>query len=132
MRGRQTRNSVFLPLAFNVFFRVCGKRKESVGFMRWKAKGSRLESPVLSRFDSDFSRLQRGSADCVAIAEQSQINSNEIAVDSNLSTRIKRGGDAGRMCEVGPPASGLSFFTFPYSHLAVLNGNPALRGCFQA
>lgn len=44
----------------------------------------------------------------------------------------KHGGGAGRMCEVGLPASGLSFFTCPYSHLAVLNGNPALRGWFQA
>ncbi|EAN08807.1 hypothetical protein EfaeDRAFT_0412 [Enterococcus faecium DO] len=34
----------------------------------------------------------------------------------------------GRIGEVGPPASGCSFFTVPYSHLAVLNGNPALRG----
>lgn len=31
----------------------------------------------------------------------------------------------GRTCEVGPPASGLSFFTDPYSHY-VLNGHPAL------
>ncbi len=46
--------------------------------------------------------------------------------------RQKRRAMQGRMCEVGPPASGLSFFTCPYSHLAVLNGNPALRGCFQA
>lgn len=104
-------------------FPVRGKRKESVGFVRWKAKGNRLVSPVLPRFHSDFSRLQRDSADSVAIAEQSHINSREIATDSNLHTCRKRGCNAGRMCEVGPPASGLSFFTFPYSHLAVLNGN---------
>lgn len=36
--------------------------------------------------------------------------------------------ERGRIGEVGPPASGCSFFTVPYSHLAVLNGNPALRG----
>lgn len=35
---------------------------------------------------------------------------------------------AGRMGEVGPPASGCSFFTFPYSRLGALNRNPALRG----
>lgn len=46
--------------------------------------------------------------------------------------RQKRWVMQGRMCEVGPPASGLSYFTCPYSHLAVLNGNPALRGWFQA
>lgn len=34
----------------------------------------------------------------------------------------------GRIGEVGPPASGRSCFTVPYSHLVVLNGNPALRG----
>jgi hypothetical protein len=33
----------------------------------------------------------------------------------------------GRIGEVGPPASGRSFFTLPYSHLSVLNANPALR-----
>lgn len=33
----------------------------------------------------------------------------------------------GRICEVGPPASGLAFFTGLYSHY-VLNGHPALRG----
>ena len=114
------------------FFRVRGKCKESVGFARWKAVGNRLEIPFLSRLYGDFSRLQRDSADCAAIAEQSQINSDGIAMDSNLHTYRKRGCDAGRMCEVGPPASGLSFFTCPYSHLAVLNGNPALRGHFQA
>lgn len=119
-------------LGVQLVFIVCGKRKESVGFMRWKAKGNRWESPVLSRFGSDFSRFQRDSADCGEIAGQSQINSNEIAIDSNLYTHRKRCGDVGRMCEVGPLASGLSFFTFPYSHLAVLNGNPALRNCFQA
>lgn len=101
-------------------------------FYAVESEGNRLESPVLSRFGSDFSRFQRDSADCGEIAGQSQINSNEIAIDSNLYTRRKHYGDAGRMCEVGPLASGLSFFTFPYSHLAVLNGNPALRGCFQA
>lgn len=88
------------PLAFNLFFRVCGKCKESVGFARWKAVVNRLGSPVLSRFHSDFSRLQRDSADCAAIAELSQINSGEIAMDSSLITRRKRGGDAGRMGEV--------------------------------
>jgi hypothetical protein len=35
---------------------------------------------------------------------------------------------SGRIGKVGPPASSRSFFTFPYSHLAALNGNPALRG----
>lgn len=35
---------------------------------------------------------------------------------------------AGRIGKVGPPASSRPFFTFPYSHLAALNGNPALRG----
>lgn len=50
----------------------------------------------------------------------------------HIFTCHKQGGIQGRMCEVGPPASGLSFFTCPYSHLSVLNGNPALRGCFQA
>jgi len=35
---------------------------------------------------------------------------------------------AGRIGKVVPPASRRHFFTFPYSHLAVLNGNPALRG----
>lgn len=117
MRGRQTRNSVFLFLAFNVFFRVCGKRKESVGFMRWKAKGNRLESSVLSRLYGDFSRLQRDSADWTAIAEQSQINSDGIAMDSNPHTCRKRGCDAGRMGEVGPPRKRVGLFTEPYSHL---------------
>lgn len=134
-RGSLTLEGRWLGFSLGVqlgFFPVRGKRKESIGFVRWKAKGNRLESPVLSRFHSDFSRLQRDSADCVAIAEQSQINSDEIATDSNLHTCRKRGCNAGRMCEVGPPASGLSFFTCPYSHLAVLNGNPALRGHFQA
>lgn len=79
------------PLVFNLVFPVSGKRKESVGFVRWKAVGNRLESPVLSRLYSDFSRLQRDSADCAAIAEQSQINSDGIATDSNLHTRRKRG-----------------------------------------
>ncbi|WP_322995122.1 hypothetical protein [Castellaniella sp.] len=102
-------------MAFNLLFQVRGKWKESVGVMRWKAKGNRLESPVLLRLGSDFSRLQRDSADCVAITEQSHSNSNEIAMDSNLNTRRKRGGGAGRMGEVGPPASGLSFFTVSYS-----------------
>lgn len=96
MSRRQTRNSVFLPLAFNLFFRVCGKRKESVGFMRWKAKGNRLGSPVLSRFHSVFSRLQRDSADSVVIAAQSHANSREIATDSNLHTCRKRGGESSR------------------------------------
>ncbi len=129
MKGRQARNSVLLPLAFNLVFRVCGKRKESAGSVRREVAGNRLKSPVLPRFHSDSSRLQRDSVDFLAIAEQSQINSDGIAMDSNLHTCRKRGCDAGRMCEVGPPASGLSFFTCPYSHLAVLNGNPALRGC---
>src|SRR5690606_25701949 len=88
---------------------------DNVGVMRWRAKGNRLESPVLLRFGSDFSRLQRDSADCAAITEQSHSNRNEMAVDSNWSTRRKRGGGAGRMGEVGPPASGLSFFTVSYS-----------------
>lgn len=35
---------------------------------------------------------------------------------------------AGRIGKVGPPASSRPFFTVPYSHLAALNGNPALRG----
>lgn len=69
-------------------------------FSERKAQGNRLESPVLPRFHSDFSRLQRDSADCVEIAEQSQINSDEIATDSNLHTCRKRGCDAGRMGEV--------------------------------
>ncbi len=64
-------------LGVQLVFPVCGKRKESVGFMRWKAKGNRWESPVFSRFGSDFSRFQRDSADCGEIAGQSQINSNE-------------------------------------------------------
>lgn len=119
------------PLAFNLVFQMRGKCKESVGFSRRKVIGNRLESPCLSRLYGDFSRLQRDSADWAAIAEQPQINSDGIAMDSNLHTCRKRGCDAGRMCEVGPPASGSPFFTFPYSHLAVLNGNPALRGCFQ-
>jgi len=119
------------PLAFNLVFPTRGKCKESVGFSRRKVSENRLESPVLSRLYNDYPRLRRDFSDCSAIAEQSQINSNEIVVVSNLDTCRKRGGDAGRMCEVGPPASGSPFFTFPYSHLAVLNGNPALRGCFQ-
>lgn len=112
-------------------FPVRGKRKESAGLVRWKEKGIRLESSFLSPFHRDFSRLRRDSAASVAIAEQSHVNSREIATDSKLHTCRKRGGDAGRMCEVGPPASGSSFFTCPYSHLAVLNGNPALRGSSQ-
>ena len=120
------------PSVFNLFFSVSGNCKESAGFALWKAVENRLGSPFLSRFHSDFSRLQRDSADCAAIAEQSQINSDGIAMNSNLHTCRKRGCETGRMCEVGPPASGLSFFTGPYLHLAVLNGNPALRGCFQA
>ncbi len=32
----------------------------------------------------------------------------------------------GRIGEVVPPASRRYFSTFPYSHLAVLNGNPAM------
>lgn len=35
---------------------------------------------------------------------------------------------AGRMCEVGPPASGLSFFTSPYSRRGRSTVHPALRG----
>lgn len=89
-------------------FRASGKSKESVCFVLCKAEGNRLESPVLSW-------VQRDSADCAAIARQSQINSDEIAVDSNSDAFRKHGCDAGRMCEVGPPASRRSFFTVPYS-----------------
>ncbi len=128
LEGRRPDFSLGVQLGF---FPVRGKREESIGLMRWRAKGIRLERSILFRFHPDFARLRRDSADSVAIAEQSHINSREIATDSNLRTCRKRGCNAGRMCEVGPPASGLSFFTCPYSHLAVLNGNPALRGCSQ-
>lgn len=97
------------------FFRVCGKCKESVGLMSCKADGNRLESPVLSRFCRGFSRLQRDSADLTVAAGESQINSNEKAVDSNLDMYRKQGCDAGKIGEVGPPASGRSCFTLPYS-----------------
>lgn len=103
------------------YFRVSGKSKESVCFVPCKAEGNRLESPVLSWF-------QRDSADCAAIARQLQINSDEIAVDSNFDTCRKHGCDAGRMCEVGPPAQRAYLFTGPYSRRAALNGHPALRG----
>ena len=130
-RGSLTLEGRWLGLSLGVqlgFFPVRGKRKESIGFVRWKAKGNRLESPVLSRFDSDFSRLQRDSADCVAIAEQSQINSDEIATGSNLHTCRKRGCNAGRMCEVGPPRRRGVPLHFPLFAPTALNGHPALRG----
>ena len=110
------------------FFRVRGKCKESVGFARWEAVGNRLEIPFLSRFYADFSRLQRDSADCAAIAEQSQINSDGIAMNSNLHTCRKRGCDAGRMCEVGPPRKRSVPLHFPLFAPTALNGHPALRG----
>lgn len=97
------------------FFRVCGKCKESVGLVPCKAEANRLESPVLSRFCSSFSRLQRDSADLTVAAGESQINSDQIALDSNLDTYRKQGCDAGKIGEVGPPASGRSCFTLPYS-----------------
>ncbi len=55
-------------------------------------------------------------------------NGAVTARNSMSHTRQKQRRKAGRMCEVGPPASRLSFFTVPYSRGA-LNGHPALRGC---
>lgn len=36
---------------------------------------------------------------------------------SSVGTQRKQGGSPGRICEVGPPASRCSYFTFPYSRL---------------
>lgn len=36
--------------------------------------------------------------------------------------------NAGRMCEVGPPAQRAHLFTDSYSRRGALNGHPALRG----
>lgn len=54
--------------------------------------------------------------------------SNALRRASTLPRNEKRIRTAGRMGEVGPPAARLSLFTDLYSHLAALNGHPALRG----
>lgn len=99
MRCQQIRKSAFLPWRSTCFLDV------------WKVQGKCCFFPVESDRKpigkSGFiailwrlSRLRRGSADSAAIAEQSLLESNEIPSDYNFHTRRKRGGDAGRMCEV--------------------------------
>lgn len=125
LEGRRPDLSLGVQLSFSP---VRGKRKESAGLVRWKEKGIRLESSFLSRFHRDFSRLRRDSAASVAIAEQSHVNNREIATDSKLHTCRKHGGDAGRMCEVGPPRRRGVPLHFPLFAPTALNGHPALRG----
>lgn len=130
-RGSLTLEGRWLGFSFGVqlgFFQC----EESARKVLVLCGGKRKETGWKVRFYRDSIAIFHDYSATLPIAEQSQMNSDEIATDSNLHTCRKRGCDAGRMCEVGPPASGLSFFTCPYSHLAVLNGNPALRGHFQA
>lgn len=100
------------PLAFNLAFFEC---VESARKVLVSCRAKRREIGWKVQFCSGFSRLQRDSADLTVAAGESQINSDEIAVDSNLDTYRKQGCDAGKIGEVGPPASGRSCFTLPYS-----------------
>lgn len=68
------------PLAFNLFFRVCGKCKESVGFAQWKAVVNRLESPVLSRFHSDSTAISHDSSAILPIVRRLRSYRRSIAV----------------------------------------------------
>lgn len=56
------------------------------------------------------------------------LNPHDLHDKLQMRTRQKLLLIKGRIGEVVPPASRRTLFTFPYSHLAALNGNPALRG----
>lgn len=55
-------------------------------------------------------------------------NPRDLHDEMHNRTRQKLLFTQGRIGEVVPPASSRSFFTSPYSHLAALNGIPALWG----